>query len=198
MVVGLGNPGSQYEATPHNLGFLTVDRLAERHRIRVSRKENQSLVGLGWFGAAQGGTPVGLVKPQTFMNVNGPAVKALMDRYAVGAANLIAVYDELDLPWGALRIRVGGSAGGHNGVKSLIGAVKTDRFTRVRMGIHPGHPLSSGAKYVLEPFRRSQLQDVAEMVDRAADAVETIVAEGAEKAMTKHNRRAPGLKTEEE
>ena len=198
LVVGLGNPGEEYAFTPHNLGFLVVDRLAERHSIRVTRKENMSLVGLG----AATGKPIALAKPQTFMNVNGPAVKGLLERYELKPERLpsclIVVYDELALPWGDLRIRVNGSSGGHNGIKSLLSSLGTDHFVRVRMGIHPGPNRGDAAKFVLAPFKKAQMQEVEEMVARSAEAVETIIAEGADKAMAKYNRRAGGLQNEEE
>jgi PTH1 family peptidyl-tRNA hydrolase len=193
LVVGLGNPGEEYENTPHNLGFLVMDRLAGSHSIRISRKENTSLVGLGEVGGKQ----LALAKPQTYMNLSGPAVRGLLERYELNLNRLIVVYDELDLPWGSLRIRLNGSAAGHNGVKSLIGSLGTDEFTRVRLGINPGTPFR-GEQFVLAPFKRAQQKDVEETVNRAADAVEFIIAEGAAQAMTKYNRRAQGLKTEEE
>lgn len=193
LVVGLGNPGEEYRHTPHNLGFLVVDRLAESHAIRVTRKENMSLVGLGGIK----GKHVALAQPQTFMNVNGPAVKGLLERYELQPSQLVVVYDELALPWGQLRIRKNGSSAGHNGIKSLLSSLGTDAFLRLRIGINPGHPIE-GVKFVLGQFRRSQMQEVAETVDRAAEAVETIIAEGAEKAMATYNRRAQGLKEEEE
>ena len=138
-----------------------------------------------------------MAKPQTYMNLSGPAVKGLLERYELKPDRLIVVYDELDLPWATLRIRVKGSAAGHNGVKSLIGSLGTNEFTRVRLGIDPGNPVK-GEQFVLAPFKRAQKQDVEETVARAADAVEFILAEGAAQAMTKYNRRAQGLKTEEE
>ena len=193
LVVGLGNPGEEYQNTPHNLGFMVIDRLAASHAIRVSRKENTSFVGLG----AVGGKRLALAKPQTYMNLSGPAVKGLLERYELKPDRLIVVYDELDLPWGSLRIRMKGSAAGHNGVKSLIGSLGTNEFTRVRLGIDAGSPVK-GAQAVLGQFKRAQKQDVEETVGRAADAVEFIIAEGAAQAMTKYNRRAQGLKTEEE
>ena len=193
LVVGLGNPGAEFEDTPHNLGFMVIDRLAESHGIRVSRKENTSLVGLGDIGIKR----LALAKPQTYMNVSGPAVRGLLERYELKPDRLIVVYDELDLPWGSLRIRLKGSAAGHNGVKSLIGSLGTNEFTRVRLGIDPGYPVK-GEQFVLAPFKRAQKQDVEETVGRAADAVEFILAEGAAQAMTKYNRRAQGLQTEEE
>ena len=197
LVVGLGNPGEEYKLTPHNLGFLVIDSLAESHAIRVSRKENMSLVGLG----AIGGRQVALAKPQTFMNLSGPAVKGLLERYQLGPDRLLVVYDELDLPWGTLRIRPGGSAAGHNGVKSLIGSLGTMKFARVRMGIDlPGRDRTAGEgkKFVLGRFSRARKQEVEEAVGRGAQAVESILAEGVEKSMAIFNRRAPGLSQEEE
>ena len=192
-MAGLGNPGPEYEHTPHNLGFLSVDRVAARHAIRVTRKEANSLVGLGDVA----GTPAVLVKPQTYMNVSGPAVKALLDKYELTPANLLLVYDELALPWAQMRIRPRGSSAGHNGVRSVIRSVGTEEFARLRLGIHPGHPLNDTAKFVLEPMRKSLGKELDEMLDRAADAIESILAEGVEKSMAKFNRRAPGS-TEEE
>jgi peptidyl-tRNA hydrolase, PTH1 family len=191
--VGLGNPGEEYENTPHNLGFMVIDRLAGSNAIRVSRKENTALVGLGEIA----GKRLALAKPQTYMNLSGPAVRGLLERYELKPDRLIVVYDELDLPWGSLRIRIKGSAAGHNGVKSLIGSLGTNEFTRIRLGIDPGNPVK-GEQFVLAPFKRAQKQDVEETVGRAADAVEFIIAEGAAQAMTKYNRRAQGLQTEEE
>jgi PTH1 family peptidyl-tRNA hydrolase len=193
LIVGLGNPGEEYENTPHNLGFMVIDRLAASHAIRVSRKENMSRVGLGEVK----GKHVALAKPQTYMNLSGPAVGGLLERYELKPGRLIVVYDELDLPWGSMRIRLKGSAAGHNGVKSLIGSLGTNEFTRIRIGIDPGNPVK-GEQFVLAPFKRAQKQDVEETVGRAADAVEFILAEGAAQAMTKYNRRAQGLQTEEE
>jgi PTH1 family peptidyl-tRNA hydrolase len=193
LIVGLGNPGEEYESTPHNLGFLVVDRLAESNAIRVSRKENMAFVGLG----AVAGKNVALAKPQTYMNLSGGAVQGLLERYELKPDRLIVVYDELDLPWGSLRIRLNGSAAGHKGVKSVIGSLGTNEFARVRMGIDPGNPVN-GEQFVLAKFKRAQKQEVEEVVVRAAEAVESILAEGAAQAMTKYNRRAQGLKTEEE
>ena len=201
LVVGLGNPGEEYANTPHNLGFLVVDRLAERHSIRVTRKENTAYVGLGTVA----GKPLALAQPQTFMNLSGPAVKGLLERYGLKPDRLIVVYDELDLPWGSLRIRPKGSAAGHNGMKSIIGSLGTDEFTRVRLGIRPsllsqgpGRLIGEGAKYVLGPFKRAQKQEVEDAVTAGAEAVESIIAEGVEKSMAVFNRRAQGLQKEEE
>jgi PTH1 family peptidyl-tRNA hydrolase len=193
LIVGLGNPGVEYEFTPHNLGFMVIDRLAESHSIRVSRKENMSFVGLGEIQ----GKAVALAKPQTYMNLSGPAVKGLLERYELQPDRLILVYDELDLPWTSLRIKPKGSAAGHKGPNSVIGSLGTNEFVRVRLGIHPDRPVD-GEKFVLAPFKRAQKQEVDEVVGRGAAAVESILAEGVEKSMTIFNRRAQGLKEEEE
>ena len=194
LIVGLGNPGAEYEFTPHNLGFMVIAKLAERHAIRVTRKENTSFVGLGSIQSKE----VVLAQPQTFMNLSGGAVKGLVDRYEIAPDHLLLVYDELALPWGELRVRVNGSSAGHNGVKSVIGSLGTDEFIRLRIGISPDRPVGDAAKFVLAPFRRADVKDVEETVGRAAEAVETIIAEGASKAMAKYNRRAQGLINEEE
>ncbi len=192
LVVGLGNPGEEYASTPHNAGFLVVDRLAEAHGIRVNRKDSKALVGVGEIA----GKPVMLAKPQTFMNLSGVSVAPLMEKHGIAPADLIVVWDELNLPWGGLKILKKGSAGGHNGAISVIGSLGTQEFIRVRLGIHPGHPLSSGMDYLLAPVKRSQRKDWEELIGRGADAVSTIIAEGAEMAMTKFNRRAPGSNEE--
>jgi PTH1 family peptidyl-tRNA hydrolase len=192
-IAGLGNPGTRYAATPHNLGFRIVDELAERHGLQVSRSEGSSLTGSGRIQDKK----VVLVKPQTFMNNSGIGVSAVLKSHNLTHRNLIVVYDELALPWTALRIKLNGSAAGHNGVKSLIAALKTEVFTRVRVGIHPGHEIEA-VTYVLAPFARGMRDEVEEMVSYTADAVETILAEGAVKAMTKFNRRARGSNEEEE
>ncbi len=199
LVAGLGNPGEQYARTPHNLGFLVVDRLAARHAIRLTRKECQALVGQGRIG--QGGIgekTVLLAQPQTYMNLSGVAIKPLMERNEVAPADLILVYDELNLPWGTLRIRPKGSAAGHNGVIDVIEKIGTQEFPRIRLGVHPGHALSSGKDYLLSRFTRQQTETLEAFIDLAADATESIIAEGVEKSMAKFNRRAQGNTTEEE
>ncbi len=200
LVVGLGNPGAEYANTPHNLGFRVIDRLAAENAIRVTRKENFSRVGLGKIR----GKWVALAQPQTFMNLSGPAVKGLLERYGIGLDRLLLVYDELAIPWQELRIRPKGSHAGHNGMKSVIGSLGTQEFARVRLGIRPvdetraALPVGEGAKFVLAPFRRAQEQEVEEVVGRGAAAVESIIADGVEKSMAVFNRRAGGLHTEEE
>ena len=193
LVAGLGNPGEEYALTPHNLGFLTVDRLAERHGIRVTRRDSKALIGVGEID----GRAVMLAKPQTYMNLSGTSLAPLMEKHSIDLASLMVVYDELDLPWGSLRIKPRGSAAGHNGMKSVVASLKTTGIVRLRIGVHPGHPLHSGTEYLLAPMKRSQMKELDELIGLAADAVGSIIAEGVEKAMTKFNRRAPGLNEED-
>ena len=193
LVAGLGNPGEEYANTPHNLGFQVVERLAGRYGIRVNRKDSRALVGVGEID----GHPVMLARPQTFMNLSGTSLSPLMEKHQIEAGDLVVVYDELDLPWTALRIKPKGSAAGHKGMESVIRCLGTNEVARVRLGIHPGHPVQDGADFVLAPFKRSQEKELDELVGYAADAVRSIIAEGVVKAMTKFNRRAPGLNTEE-
>jgi PTH1 family peptidyl-tRNA hydrolase len=168
--------------------------LAERHSIRVNRKDSKALTGVGEIA----GKAVMLAKPQTYMNLSGTSVAPLMEKHSLTPADLILVYDELDLPWGELRIKPRGSAAGHKGTTSVIGSLGTQEFVRVRLGINPGHEIREGAEYLLAPIKRSQQKETEELVGRGADAVASLIAEGVEKSMTKFNRRAQGLKTEEE
>jgi PTH1 family peptidyl-tRNA hydrolase len=183
----------KYQDTPHNVGFRVVEELAKRHMIRVSRNEGIALTGAGKIRDCD----ILLVKPQTFMNNSGAGIHAVLKARKMTNKDLIVVYDELDLPWTALRIKKSGSAAGHNGVRSIVAALKTDVFTRVRVGIRPNHPVEDAAAYVLAPFERELREDVGEMVTYSADAIELIVAEGAVKAMAKFNRRARGIQEEE-
>ncbi len=187
LIVGLGNPGPEYAWTPHNLGFLVVDRLAERGGIRVERPEAKAYIGRGKLA----GQEVLLAKPQTYMNVSGLAVRELLGRFECDPAEMIVIYDDAALPWGMLRIRERGSAGGHNGLRSLIGALRTHEFARVRLGVQPEDPPGDLAAYVLCPMDRGELEIAGEMVAEAAEAVETILAEGAHRAMNRFNRRVP-------
>lgn len=185
LIVGLGNPGEEYRQTPHNLGFLTVERLSEDAGIRVTRPEEDALVGSGEIGGRQ----ALLAKPLSFVNRSGGPVKRLLRRYRLAPQRLLVVYDELDLAWGRLRLKQKGSAAGHNGMQSIIDALGTSEFPRLRIGIHPGHPVSNGARYVLRPFTRDEIEEVGEIVGRAAEVVRHALAEGTEKAMARSNRR---------
>jgi peptidyl-tRNA hydrolase, PTH1 family len=185
IIVGLGNPGREYAWTPHNLGFLVIDCLAERFGIRVTRPEAQSYVGLGQIA----GHDVALAKPQTYMNASGQAVSDLIERYEAKAPETIVISDEIAFPWGVIRIRERGSAGGHNGLKSVIGALGTDEFLRVRLGIQPEFPVRDLAAYDLAPMGKDVREVALKMVETAADAIEMILAEGVSRAMSRFNRR---------
>lgn len=187
LIVGLGNPGEEYRQTPHNLGFLTVERLSEDAGVRVTRPEEDALVGSGQIGGKQ----ALLAKPLSYVNRSGGPVKRLLRRYHLTPHRLLVVYDELDLAWGRLRLKQKGSAAGHNGMQSIIDALGTSEFPRLRIGIHPGHPVSNGARYVLRPFTRDEIEEVEEIVGRAAEVVRHALAEGTEKAMARSNRRLP-------
>jgi PTH1 family peptidyl-tRNA hydrolase len=189
LIVGLGNPGPEYEWTPHNAGFLAVDCYAERQGIRMQRKECLALVGIG--------RDVVVAKPQTFMNASGGSVRQLMPKYEIAPERLLVVYDELALPWGQLRIRAKGSDAGHNGMKSIIRSIGTQEFPRLRIGVHPGGERSGGKEYLLAPMRRRQREEMEAIAARAAEAIESITAFGVETSMAKYNRRAGGLQEEE-
>ena len=185
LIVGLGNPGPEYQWTPHNLGFLAVDELANRGGIRVERPEAKALVGLGKLA----GEEIILAKPQTFMNLSGISVRELLEKYELGPLDVLAMWDEVQLPWGALRIHAEGSAGSHNGAGSLISSLGTPAIARLRLGCGPDHPLSSRKEYVLRPMKKSELEVAAEMIADAGDAVELMLSKGIEAAMGKYNRR---------
>jgi peptidyl-tRNA hydrolase, PTH1 family len=187
LIVGLGNPGPEYQWTPHNLGFLAVDELANRDGIRVERPEGLALVGLGKVA----GEEVILAKPQTYMNLTGNSVGRLMDKYEVEPAGLLVIWDERDLPWGMIRIGERGSPGTHNGAKSVTSAVGTQDFARLRLGCGPDHPVGDLAAYVLRPMKKGELEVAGEMVAAAGDAVELILKEGLAAAMNKYNRKVP-------
>ena len=194
LIVGLGNPDPEYQWTPHNLGFMAVDELANRNGIRVERPEAKALVGKGKVA----GEEVILAKPQTYMNLSGISVRELLAKYDLGVEDLLVLWDEAQLPLGTIRIHPDGSAGSHNGAKSVIGALGTQRFARLRMGCAPDHPLGSRKEYVLRPMRKAELEVAAEMIGEAGDAVEMILGQGLDAAMTKFNRRKPAEPEEPE
>jgi PTH1 family peptidyl-tRNA hydrolase len=187
LIVGLGNPDPEYQWTPHNLGFMAVDELANRNGIRVERPEGKALVGRGKIA----GEEVVLAKPQTYMNLSGISVRELLGKYELGLGDLLVMWDEVQLPWGTLRIHPEGSAGSHNGAKSVISSLGTQEFTRLRLGCGPDHPLNSRKEYVLRPMKKAELEVAAEMIGEAGDAVETILKQGIDAAMNKYNRRKP-------
>jgi PTH1 family peptidyl-tRNA hydrolase len=185
LIVGLGNPGIEYAWTPHNLGFLVVDKLAEQAGIRMTRPEAKSLVGLGKIA----GHEVLLAKPQTMMNLSGLAVRELVGRAECEPSGVIVICDDIALPWGMLRVRERGSAGGHNGLKSVIGVLGTMEFPRVRLGVQPEEFRGDLKEYVLRQIPRDEEELVAEEIEQGAEAVKLIVAEGIGRAMNRFNRR---------
>jgi PTH1 family peptidyl-tRNA hydrolase len=185
LIVGLGNPGKEYEWTRHNLGFMLIDKLAQDEGIAVGRRECSSLVGRGQIE----GAVTKLAKPQTFMNLSGHAVSCLLAKIQSESPveQLVVISDDLALPLGTIRIRERGSAGGHNGLKSIIAAIGTNEFLRLRIGIQPEHPISDSKQFVLDPFPRSERTIVAEVLDQSANAIRTIIRDGALKAMSEFN-----------
>jgi len=184
LIVGLGNPGIEYQFTPHNMGFLAVDRIAEQCGVRVNNRHCRAQTARTRLA----GQEVVLAKPETYMNLSGLSVAELVSEYeAQPEQDLVLLYDELDLPFGTLRVRPRGRSAGHNGMQSVIGTLGTQEITRVRLGIGPDYPVGDGARYVLSQFKKPQLEIVDQVLDQAADAVQTILAEGVQAAMNKFN-----------
>lgn len=185
MIVGLGNPGKEYEWSRHNLGFMLIDKLSAAAGIHKYRRECQALVARGEIE----GSVVKLAKPQTYMNLSGEAVACLLAKQELAAPveNLIVISDDLALPFGKIRIRARGSAGGHNGLKSIIGALGSNEFTRLRIGIQPEHPISDSKRFVLDSFSTAMRPEVEKILERSADAVRVILRDGVLQAMTEYN-----------
>lgn len=194
LIVGLGNPGIEYQSTPHNMGFLAVDRIAEQCGVEVRNRQCRALTARATIGAEA----VLLAKPETYMNLSGMSVRELVSKYEVRPeADLVVIYDELDLPLGSIRIRQRGSSAGHNGMESILGALGTQELLRIRLGVGPGHEVGDGARYLLAPFRKAQYQAVDEVLDTAAQAVQVILSEGPAAAMNRFNRKPEDSKTGE-
>lgn len=188
LIVGLGNPGKEYEWSRHNLGFMLVDKLSSETGIGKYRRECQALVA----NAEIESCAVKLVKPQTYMNLSGDAVGCLLakqEELKQSGENLIVISDDLALPFGTIRIRARGSAGGHNGLKSIIGALGSQEFTRLRIGIQPEHPISDSKRFVLDSFPMSARSEVEKILARSADAVRAILRNGVLQAMTEYNSK---------
>jgi peptidyl-tRNA hydrolase, PTH1 family len=186
LIVGLGNPGIEYQFTPHNLGFLVVDRIASEHKAEVRNRQCRALTAR----IQVGDEPVLLAKPETYMNLSGLSVRDLVAEYEVKPeADLIVIQDELDFPLGTLRLQTRRSSAGHNGIESIIGALGTQDFLRIRIGVAPEHKVEDGERYLLSPFRKADLAVVDEMIDTAKEAVKVILAEGAAAAMNRFNRK---------
>ncbi|HZS44360.1 MAG TPA: aminoacyl-tRNA hydrolase [Blastocatellia bacterium] len=183
LIVGLGNPGEQYAQTRHNLGFMVIDKLAADLGREVKTRECNALI----LRAELEGERVILAKPQTYMNLSGQSVAGLCAKSEIDSRDVIVISDDLALPIGKLRIRPRGSAGGHNGLKSIIELLRTDEFVRLRLGITPEHPIGDTKSFVLAPFPKTEQSAVREMVERAADAVRSVIADGVERAMARFN-----------
>ncbi|MCA1558665.1 MAG: aminoacyl-tRNA hydrolase, partial [Acidobacteria bacterium] len=185
LIVGLGNPGAQYEWTRHNLGFMLVDLLAQEAGALVKRLECRALLG----SALIEGERCELAKPQTYMNLSGEAVSCLLAKEGQERTpqSLIVISDDLALPFGTIRLRAKGSAGGHNGLKSIIAALKTEEFARLRIGIMHEHPVSDTKRFVLEEFPKREREEVEKVLARGAEALRTVIRDGIEKAMQQYN-----------
>ncbi len=183
VIIGLGNPGKSYANTRHNVGFMVVDALSKRLNIPVTASRFKGLLGEGIVN----GEKVILLKPQTYMNLSGESVRELLDWYKIDISELLIIYDDLDLPVGQLRLRQKGSAGGHNGVKSIILHTNTDEFKRIKIGINRPPVGWSVADYVLSKFTTSEVAEVVQTIDRAAEATEAWLIEPFEKVMNKYN-----------
>jgi peptidyl-tRNA hydrolase, PTH1 family len=186
LIVGLGNPGDEYRLTPHNLGFLAVDRIAGERGIEIRNRQCRSLTARMQVGDEA----VLLAKPETFMNLSGLSVRELVAEYELQPeSDLIVIQDELDFPLGTLRLHTRRSSAGHNGIESIIGALGTQDFLRIRMGVAPERKLEDGQRYLLAPMNKAALAVVDGMLDTAADAVKAILTEGAAAAMNRFNRK---------
>lgn len=182
LIAGLGNPGSRYRDNRHNIGFMVVDRLSERTDIEIGRLQKKALVGTGWFVQKR----IILVKPQTNMNLSGTSLGPLINYYKIPLPNLLVVYDEIDLPFGSIRLREKGGSGGHNGMKSII-AVLGSGFPRLRLGVGRPPGKMEPAAYVLQDFQKEELPVVEEIIERSVLAIETYLIDGIDIAMTRFN-----------
>jgi peptidyl-tRNA hydrolase, PTH1 family len=191
LIVGLGNPGIEYQFTPHNAGFLAVDRIAEDCGVMLTNRRGRALTAR----AKLAGQDVLLAKPETFMNLSGLSVAALIQEFEISSGDIIVLYDELALPLGTIRIRERGSANGHNGVKSISGVLGTEEWLRIRIGVgkpalEDGREIKAGGKdYLLSPMRKQELAVLDEVLDRARGAVEMVLTQGVGAAMNVFNRR---------
>jgi PTH1 family peptidyl-tRNA hydrolase len=186
LIVGLGNPGDEYQFTPHNVGFLAVDRIASQCGVEIRNRQCRALTAR----IQVAGEPVLLAKPETYMNLSGISVRELVAEYdAKPDSDLIVIQDELDFPLGTLRIHTRRSSAGHNGIESIVDALGTQDFLRIRIGVAPDYKVEDGKEYLLSPLRKAALAVVNEMLDTAAEAVKVILTEGAAAAMNRFNRK---------
>jgi PTH1 family peptidyl-tRNA hydrolase len=186
LIVGLGNPGDEYRFTPHNIGFLVVDRIASELGVEIRNRQCRALTGR----IQVQGEAVLLAKPETFMNLSGLSVRELVAEYELKPeTDLVVVQDELDFALGTLRIQTRRSSAGHNGIESIIDSLGTQDFLRIRVGVAPERKVQDGQSYLLSPFRKAELEIVDGMLDTAGDAVKAILTEGAAAAMNRFNRK---------
>ena len=186
LIVGLGNPGIEYQFTPHNVGFLAIDRIASEYGVEVRSRQCRALTARVVVGTET----VLLAKPETFMNLSGVSVRELVSKYEIRPEeDLVVIQDELDFPLGTLRIHRRRNSAGHNGIESVIGALGTKDFLRLRMGVAPERKIEDGMSYLLSPLRKAQLKVVDGMLETVADAVKVILTEGAAAAMNRFNRQ---------
>ncbi|HLW52121.1 MAG TPA: aminoacyl-tRNA hydrolase [Candidatus Angelobacter sp.] len=186
LIVGLGNPGIEYQFTPHNIGFLAVDRIADQCGVQIDNRRSRALTARARIGNEE----LLLAKPETYMNLSGMSVRDLVEKAGIDPQkDLLVIYDELDLPLGMVRIRERGSSAGHNGMQSIIDALQTEEVARIRLGVGPDDPRKGGANYILGQFRKSMLPKVDELLDTAAEAVKVILSEGIKTAMNRFNKK---------
>ena len=186
LIVGLGNPGIEYQFSPHNLGFLAVDRIAGDLKVEVRNRLCRALTAR----VVIEGVPALLAKPETYMNLSGLSVRELVEKHeVVPEADLIVIQDELDFPLGTLRIHTRRSSAGHNGIESIIDALGTNDFLRIRIGVAPEHKVEDGQRYLLAPMRKADLKVVDEVLDTATEAVKVILKDGPAAAMNRFNRK---------
>ena len=186
LIVGLGNPGIEYQFTPHNLGFLVVDRIAGERGVEIRNRQCRALTARIQVGDES----VVLAKPETYMNLSGLSVRELVAEYEVKPeTDLIVIQDELDFPLGTLRIHTRRSSAGHNGIESIIGALGTQDFLRIRIGVAPERKVEDGERYLVAPLRKTDLAVVDGMIDTAVEAVKVILTEGPAAAMNRFNRK---------
>ena len=186
LIVGLGNPGIEYQFTPHNLGFLAIDRIASNLGVEVRNRQCRALTARTVIADQM----VLLAKPETFMNRSGLAVQELLREYeATPESDLVVIQDELDFPLGTLRIHTRRSSAGHNGIESIIGALNTQEFLRIRIGVAPERKVGDGAEYLLAPMKKKELEVVDGMLDTAEEAVKVILKDGPAAAMNRFNRK---------
>ena len=191
IIAGLGNPGRKYENTRHNLGFITIDRLAEKCGIEIKKSKFKSLIGEGVVS----GEKVVFLKPQTFMNNSGEAIREALRFYKVQLSNLLVIYDDIDIPMGDIRIRMGGSAGTHNGMKSIVYHLMDDHFPRIRIGIGKGNKSDDIIDYVLGGFSGDEVKPLEEACDNAVEAIICYIEKGIDASMNRYNKKNHKPKT---